>query len=91
MNQYEDANNKAKAKLKQIISEFQSNSPLDEYSHYTLTLLPKRAYIDSHVARTDLDARDAFVVSMYKYLDHRLMQNAFVSVSASKSLPKNLA
>lgn len=90
MNQYEDANNKAKAKLKPIISEFQSNAPLDEYSHYTLTLLPKRAYIDSHVARTDLDARDAFVVSMYKYLDHRLMQNAFPNYKRASHAPKRI-
>ena len=90
MNTISTATDRAKAKLKPILSEFQSNASLDEYSHYALTLLPKRAYVDSHVARTDLDARDAFVVSMYKYLDHRLMQNAFPNYKRASHAPKRI-
>ena len=88
MNTISTATDRAKAKLKPIINEFNSSAPLDDYSHHALTLLPKRAYVDSHVARTDLDARDAFVVSMYKYLDHRLMQNAFPNYKRASHAPK---
>lgn len=76
VNPYTEANMKAEERLKPIVSEFQSHTPYDEYSHYALTLLPKRSSVDANASLNDLDARDEFVVQMYKYLDHRLMKFA---------------
>ena len=73
---YTEVNMKAEERLKPIVSEFQLHTPSDEYSHYALTLLPKRSSVDANASLNDLDARDEFVVQMYKYLDHRLMKFA---------------
>ena len=73
---YTEVNMKAEKRLQPIVSEFQSHTPSDEYSHYALTLLPKRSSVDANASLNDLDARDEFVVQMYKYLDHRLMKFA---------------
>jgi len=73
---YTEVNMKAEKRLQPIVSEFQSHTPSDEYSHYALTLLPKRSSVDANTSLNDLDARDEFVVQMYKYLDHRLMKFA---------------
>jgi hypothetical protein len=76
MNPYTEVNMKAEERLQPIVSEFQTHTPTDEYSHYALTLLPKRSSVTSNASLDDLDARDEFVVQMYKYLDHRLMKFA---------------
>lgn len=76
MNPYSEENVKAEDRLQPFVSKFQSHTPTDDYSHYALTLLPKRASVDANASRNDLDARDEFVVQMYKYLDHRLMKLA---------------
>ena len=64
-------------RIEPIVKEFKQKMSLNEdHNLYAFTLYPKEHYVREEIDFYDDDARERLVMSLYKYLDHRLSCHA---------------
>ena len=64
-------------RIEPIVKEFKQKMSLNEdHNLYAFTLYPKEHYVREEIDFYDDDARERLVISLYKYLNHRLSQYA---------------